>query len=286
MAYSREISRTYKACFVFLLDQSFSMTDPLGGSTEEKKDQLVLAINNWLQNMAIRATGDEGTKDWMDISVIGYRTDQQGNPIVESALVGPLAGRDLVSIVEIAENEARSEPRIETIVDPDTGEEFEMTTEVPVWVDVVAEGGTPMCHAMLKCHEVLSGWIADNPDSFPPIVIHITDGESQDGDPVPYSESVRALETSDGNVLLFNCHLSEVPAQPFMFPARPEVLPDELARVLYEMSSDLPESMAQSARAAGKTDLEDGAKGMAFNVDIVELIKFLDMGTRPATVLR
>ena len=59
------------------------------------------AINGWLQNMAIRASGDEGIKDWMDVGVFGYRTDQQANPIIQSALQGPLANRALVSITEI-----------------------------------------------------------------------------------------------------------------------------------------------------------------------------------------
>src|SRR3990172_8343896 len=75
--YSQEISRQHKACFLFLLDQSFSMEEPLGGSDYRKCDELVTAINGWLQNMAIRASGDEGIKDWMDVGVFGYRTDEE-----------------------------------------------------------------------------------------------------------------------------------------------------------------------------------------------------------------
>ena len=40
----------------------------------------------------IRASGDEGVRDWMDVGVIGYRTDQAAQPIIESALAGPLVG--------------------------------------------------------------------------------------------------------------------------------------------------------------------------------------------------
>ena len=93
MPYQREISREHKACFLFLLDQSFSMDEPLGSSAQRKCDELAKAVNGWLYNMAIRASGDEGIRDWMDVGVIGYRTDQQANPIIEPALVGPLAGR-------------------------------------------------------------------------------------------------------------------------------------------------------------------------------------------------
>ncbi len=86
--YSQEISRQNKACFLFLLDQSFSMEEPLGNSPNRKCDELAAAINGWLQNMAIRASGDEGIKDWMDIGVFGYRTDRNASPIIESALLG------------------------------------------------------------------------------------------------------------------------------------------------------------------------------------------------------
>jgi hypothetical protein len=89
--YTQEISRERKACFLFLLDQSFSMEEMLGNSDRKKCDELVTAINAWLQNMTIRASGDTGIKDWMDVAVLGYRTDPQSNTIIESALQGPLA---------------------------------------------------------------------------------------------------------------------------------------------------------------------------------------------------
>ena len=82
-------------------------------------------------------------------------------------------------------------------------------------------------------------------------MINITDGESQDGDPIPYADAVKELATSDGNVLLFNCHLSMTAADSFLFPASDEILPDELARVLFKMSSVLPETMHKIATNLG-----------------------------------
>jgi len=283
--YTQEISRQNKACFLFLLDQSFSMEEPLGGTSRRKCDELVTAINGWLQNMAIRASGDEGIKDWMDVGVFGYRTDRNATPIIESALLGPLAGRTLVSISDIGANPARIDTRTQIIPDEETGQMIEVPCEVPVWVDPVAEGGTPMCHMLYHAHQILSDWISRHPRSFPPIVVHITDGESQDGDPIPYAESVRSLKTEDGNVLLFNCHLSMTAADPFMFPASDANLPDELARVLFQMSSPLPDPFVRLATAEG-FHLLPGARGMAFNADMVCLIQFLNMGTQAAPGLR
>jgi hypothetical protein len=283
--YSQEISRQNKACFLFLLDQSFSMEEPLGNSTNRKCDELVAAINGWLQNMAIRASGDEGIKDWMDVGVFGYRTDRTATPIIESALKGPLAGRTLVSITEIGANPARIDTRTQFIPDEETGEMVEVPCEVPVWVDPVAEGGTPMCHMLYRAHEILSEWIGRHPRSFPPIVVHITDGESQDGDPIPYADAVKKLATEDGGVLLLNCHLSMTAADPFMFPAVDQGLPDELARVLFHMSSTLPDPFVRHATSEG-FHLQGGARGMAFNADMVCLIQFLNMGTQAAPGLR
>ena len=283
--YTQEISRQHKACFLFLLDQSYSMQEPLGNSPNRKCDKLITAINGWLQNMAIRASGDAGIKDWMDVGVFGYRTDVNATPIITSALQGPLAGRAIVSISEVGCYPARIDTRIQYLHDEETGEVLQMPCEMPVWVDPVAEGGTPMCHMLYYSHQILSDWISRHRQSFPPIVVHITDGESQDGDPVPYADALRSLATDDGNVLLFNCHLSMTAAEPFMFPASEEGLPDVLARVLFRMSSVLPEPFYRLATSEG-LPLQPNARGMAFNADIVCLIQFLKMGTQAATVLR
>ena len=283
--YTQEISRQNKACLLFLLDQSFSMEEPLGNSPNRKCDELVGAINGWLQNMAIRASGDEGIKDWMDIGVFGYRTDQYAQPIIESALQGALADRTLVSIAEVGANPVRIDTRTQYIPDDETGEMLPIPCEVPVWVDPKAEGGTPMCHMFYRAHEILTEWIAGHRNSFPPIVVHITDGESQDGDPTAYADAVKNLATDDGNVLLFNCHLSMTAAAPFMFPSGDGGLPDELARVLFHLSSVLPEPFYRHGVVEG-FPLQPGARGMAFNADMVCLIQFLNMGTQVAPGLR
>ena len=285
MPYTQEISRENKALFVFLLDQSFSMEEPLGHSGKRKMDELALALNGWLQNMVIRATGSEGIKNWIDIGVIGYRTDMEANPIIESPLRGALEGKMLASIVEIGENPWRMQPQTQKFYDEDTAELIETNVEIPEWVEPKAEGGTPMCTVLYEAYQMVEQWIKEHPKSFPPIVIHITDGESQEGDPIPYADPLKELATDDGNVLLFNCHLSMTPSDAFLFPHSDEILPEELSRVLFQMSSVLPDKLYQSAVAEG-FELQPGARGMAFNADMVSLIKFLDMGTRVASTLR
>ena len=278
MAYSQEISRQNKALFIFLLDQSFSMEDPLAGG-ERKIDQLTLAINAWLQNMVITCSKAEGFKDFFDICILGYGTDENSNPIIGSVLAGPLAGREIVSIEDIAKNQARMENVTSLIPDEETGEMLSMDKEMPVWIDATTHGATPICSAIVKACDIIDAWIPQHDSSFPPIVIHITDGESSEGDPIPYADALKQRCTKDGNVLFFNCCLSATAADPFLFRGNSELMPDDFARRLFQMSSLLPEKMVDRGRAMG-IDLEPNARGMAFNADMVCLIKFLITDSR------
>ena len=59
--------------------------------------------------------------------------------------------------------------------------------------------------------------------------------------------------------------------------------PDDFARFIVSDVSTLPDAMLQRAIAEG-FGVQSGARGMAFNADMVSLIKFLDMGTRVASL--
>lgn len=254
------------------------MENLFGGSSQRKCDELARCVNAWLQNVVIGCSRAEGIRDIFDVGVLGYHTDQQGNAIIESALMGALAGKALVSICEIGNNPVRTDTVVGVVYDEETGEWIEMPQQVPVWVDPKAEGGTPTCTVLHHAFEVIEGWINAHPDSFPPIVINVTDGESQDGDPIPYADALKDLATRDGNVLLFNCYLSPT-SDSFMFPASDETLPDDLARVLFEMSSILPDTMCSLAQGL-ECELQPNARGMALSADPTTLLRFLDIGTR------
>lgn len=283
MPYSQEINRQNKALFVFLLDQSLSMEEPIANSGERKIDALCSAMNAWLQNLSIACSKAEGFKDYFDISIIGYGSDEQANPIIGPAMIGALAGKEVATIAEVAESPARIDTVTAFMPDEATGEMLEMPQQMPIWIDPVLQGATPICSAIVKACEILDGWIAQHPDSFPPIVINITDGESSEGDPIPYADTLKQRETSDGNVLFFNCCVSSIAADPFLFRGNGELMPDQFSRQLFQMSSVLPDAIREKARAQGQ-ELEPNARGMAYNADMVSLIKFLDMGTRAATL--
>ena len=278
MAYTAEISRANPSCFLFLIDQSGSMDDPFGGgeSNRKKADGVADAINRLLQNLVIKCAKSEGVRDYYHVGVVGYGSK------VGPAFAGPLAGQELVPISQIADNPSRIEERTRK-VDDGAGGLVDQTVKFPIWFDSVAHGGTPMCDALTHAQSILSSWLQQHPSCFPPIAINITDGESTDGDPAAAAESVRNLSSDDGNVLLFNAHLSSHRAAPVEFPDGEAGLPDQYAQLLFRLSSALPPYIRTVAQQEGYA-VSDGARGFVFNADLVSVIRFLDIGTRPSNL--
>jgi hypothetical protein len=297
--YNAEISRGNPSCFLFLIDQSGSMQDVLDptnvkpmarptvvdgrtythtASGRTKAQGVADAINRLLQNLVIKCAKSEGVRDYYDVGVIGYGAK------VGPAFSGSLAGRDLVPVSEIANAPARIEERAKK-VDDGAGGLVDQTIKFPIWFDPSANGGTPMCQTLGMAHDILRMWISSHATSFPPVVIHITDGESTDGSPSEAMKRVSSLATSDGNVLVINLHLSGNPnAVPISFPDTPASLPDEYAKVLFEGSSVLTPFMRSIANQEHGFGLSEGARGFVLNGDLTLIIQAMDIGTRPSNL--
>jgi hypothetical protein len=256
MAYARRIDRANPGCILFLVDQSGSMGfEMVHGSATPKSVAVADQINQLLTEFVLACTGgDEGIRYYFDIGLIGY------GERVGSALEGALANRDLVSIVELADN-------------PIT------TTPTPLWLRPVGSGGTPMRGAIDLAGQLMADWANRHPDSFPPIVINISDGAANDGDPRDLAARLQSLKTLDGELLFFNVNISARPGSPLLFPSSYEQLPinDDYAAMLFEMSSRLtPDQLKEASRLHGAGA---DARGFAFNSDIVALRQFLRIGT-------
>jgi hypothetical protein len=268
--YARWVDSLNPSAIVFLIDQSESMKDAIAsGGGSSKADAVAEAINRALSNLVTRASRGEVVKPYLDIAVIGY------GATVDSAWGGNLAGREWVSLPDIADNAVRT---------AQVSREGRMATE-PFWFEPVARGMTPMCAAMGRARRMLTEWLGgqrqkrSNLDILPPIVVNITDGDSTDGSPQAIAEEIRSLETDDGHVLVFNCHITHLAATAVKYPDTPAALPDSLARSLFEMSSALPASFRKHVESPTQT-LSGMARGMVFNADLRELSDFIDMGTR------
>lgn len=276
MSYSRRIESLYPGCMLFLIDQSGSMDEELSGTEGKRKaDAVCDVINRFLKELVDRSAKGMQMKHYFDVGVIGY-----GAQGAQSAFAGDLAGRDVVPITEVKDHPIRVEDRTKK-VDDGAGGLVETKTKFGVWFEPMANGGTPMCQALQYAHQILADWVQGHPDCFPPIVVNITDGMATDGDPTGPAQEVMALSTNDGNVLVFNCHISSVDAETIQFPDTDRGLPDEFAQMLFKMSSVVPESLCLEAEKSGLPAKEQ-MRGFAFNADLVTLVNFLTIGTLAA----
>jgi hypothetical protein len=278
MPYTAEISRSNPSCFVFLLDQSASMLDPMvDGEQRRKADVVADALNRLLREFSIKCAKEGGVRDYFHVAVLGYGRR------VGSVFDGELAGKDLVPLSQVARFPARIEERMKKVPDG-AGGLVEQPTKFPVWVSPVGDGGTPMGQVLALATSVVDTFLTMHPDCFPPVVLNLTDGQSTDGDPTPAAGALRALASTDGTVLLFNLHVSDHGGQPIVFPGEHAELADDYARTLFAMSSPLPPHMRAYATTEGLR-VDDTSRGFVYNADMTTLVQFLDVGTR-ATDLR
>jgi len=131
--------------------------------------------------------------------------------------------------------------------------------------------------------KALEQWVMSHPNNFPPIVINLTDGAYTDGNPANAASELKNLHTTDGNLLLFNCHISDQAINPIQFPSDNQAaVLSGFAEELFQMSSLLPSPMLPQARAKINT-IEAGARGYAFNADLNAMVDFFEIGTRTGT---
>ncbi|QNA46475.1 vWA domain-containing protein [Lacibacter sediminis] len=279
MAYTAEISRTNPSCFLFLIDQSGSMSDNFVATQKPKSQAVADAINKLLQQLVIKCAKSEGVRDYYHIGVIGYNADG-----VKPAFTGAIAGKELVPISEIAKTPARVEERNKKI-DDGAGGLITTTIKFPIWFDAINNGGTPMKEAFQKANGIIDSWLADHPDCFPPVVINITDGESTDGSPIEEMDKLKGKASSDGSVILFNIHASARANNIISFCGSSTTLPDQYAEMLFQGASPLPEFMMTVGKQEYGLNLAEDARAFVLNADPELLITAIDIGTRPSNAL-
>ena len=285
MPYTADISRTNPVCFLFLIDQSGSMSQALSGQAGQlKMDQAADAINRILHTVALRCSQGKDIRDYFDLGVIGYHTDGSGNPIITSVLPETTPEQPFLPISKVVDVAEMTEKQVK--VSDGAGGLVEVTQRMPVWLHPHAQFGTPMRTAFETAARAIEDWVTRHPNSFPPIIINVSDGNSTDGDPEPQAQRIRELRTNDGNALIFNVHLSEVSSNPIQYPNRADDLPrgDEYSSLMFRMSSVLPASSRSQAETLG-LPVNENSRGYVFNADMTALVQFLDIGTRAASNL-
>ena len=274
MAYDASVSRTNPSCILFLIDQSISMQEPMrspSGAETRKMDGVADVVNRILHSLVVRCTGGRGeVMPYYYVGLIGYGST------VGPVFAGKHAGADLVCVSDLA-GAARVTTRV---VETPEGKE---TIRSKSWFDPSSSGTTPMCEALRYAAKILGKFAEQYPNSHPPMVVNVTDGEATDGDPTADAEQLQNIRTSDGQVLLFNVHISRSNSNSIVFPSSESVLPNPLSRMLFRMSSLIPPKMSAVGKDV-RIAISEGARGFAFNADLTCLTSLLEIGTR-GTVL-
>lgn len=272
MSYEQQISRNSPTAFLFLVDQSGSMSDKMS-SGKSKAEFVSDVLNNTIKSLILKCSKSDGVRDYFEIGVIGY-----GHNFVGNSLSPDLQDKLIQPISRIEQAPLRVEERKKRM-DDGAGGLVEVDVKFPVWFEPKANGGTPMNKALTMAAEELVAWCENHKDSYPPTVLHITDGESTDGNPEQVAELLKQINTDDGNVLVFNLHVSTLEDKSITYPSTESSLPDDYAKMLFRMSSVLPEHMIENVKEK-RYEVDNESRGFIFNAEAADIVDFFDIGTR------
>lgn len=280
-AYTAQITRNTPTAFIFLIDQSVSMQKytTLYGEEMPMAEAVARIVNHQLNELVLRCIKGSETRDYYDIAIIGYGENAY------SGWKGELEGRDLVKPSELKEHPYK---KITTKKETRTRKGVKVVEiEEVQWIEAEAtEGWTRVHHAFEKAKGLLDEWMEKHHDKdcYPPTIINITDGEFNGATKeyvLQQANELKSMFTNDGNVILFNIHISANKAVCVTCPAsKDEVSFSSLATTMYEMSSLLP--MRYSDRIAdlrGDGTPNNRYTAMSINADMSTLIQLMDIGT-------
>lgn len=263
--YSKLIGASSPGLIVILVDQSGSMQESYGISN--KAEFAALAVNRTIYEIVASCRKGEKISDRCNITVIGY--GEKVEPVV--------AG----SPSQIA-NPPHGTQTLKKQVPDGAGGLVEIEWRLGVWVLPKFGNGTPMADAFNLAAELVEAWTRDNPDNFPPIIINISDGAPDDGgtgapDTRAAAQRLARLGTSDGAALIYNCHIGTGTPE-IKMPASATSLPDANAKLLFDLSSVIPDELLPLARNAGLT-AESGSRGLIINASPEALTRLLVFGS-------
>lgn len=280
-AYTAQITRSTPTAFIFLIDQSVSMDrmTTLMGEKMTLAEAVARIVNNQINELVLRCVKTNEVRHYYDIAVIGYGHE------VYSGWNGDLEGRYFVSPQEIKDNPFKkivTREEVRTRRGTTTKE-----VEKVQWLTARCDGRwTHMRKAFRKAKALLEEWMEEHHDKdcYPPTIINITDGIFNDATAEEMQQEaneLKSLFTNDGNVILFNIHISPNNSESVTFPTNiKELTGSDYGRTLFNLSSLLPTRYnADIARLRNDDDNNVRHVAMAQNAAMSTLIQLMDIGT-------
>ena len=276
MAYDKQLSSASPGLILILIDQSGSMAESYTGG-HSKADFAAIAVNRVVHEIINSCVSGDVVRPRVEIGGIGYGSSSYaGAYVLEYGAGEPFLG----NVSKLAEH--MDTMSVKRTVSDGSGGFFEQETIMRAFVRPEAGGYTPMDEAFDLAREKIQFFVSMCPDSFPPIVINITDGAPDDMGKAQYAaEQLKSTGTSDGRTLLLNAHIAEESHGQIILPRDNRAFSrDDYANFLFDISSPLPDKLARAASAAGFNDIAAGiTRGFIFNADAETLVRFLNFGS-------
>jgi uncharacterized protein YegL len=250
--YNARVKSDQPCCIVLLLDQSGSMSEEVinnRGEAVQKAETLSHEVNKFLNGILVKCRREDLYKNYFDILIIGYgREEDEDYEGVVLAWEGKLKGKSWVNVNDLIDTYLRKDT-IEITNTRPFGPRI-IKDEYKCWIEPYAEGLTPMKKAFQFCRPYIQDWVSRNPNSFPPLIFNITDGEVSDVDEmselIHEANTLKSLSTSNGNALLFNLLISDNHEQIVEFPHEHEIglfEKTEFEKAMFEASSVIPKNL-------------------------------------------
>ncbi len=283
--YVTRVTSLNPCAIVLMLDHSESMSESMTdnrGNEHEKAKTLALNVNRFLEEIILTCQKADLIRDYFEILILSYgKLDEDEESVVTVAWEGELKTKNWVSVNELRNSSLRKE-----IIEVPNPKQFGpriLKEEQNIWIESYAEGLTPMKQAFELCNEYLSEWVMEHPNSFPPLIFNITDGEATDiadyNELISSAEKIKANCTNDGNALLFNFLLSANSEQVREFPLFSErdlFESNEYEKALFDASSTIPKNLTKLLPV--KREANEEVKALVLG-NLEKILNFLNIGT-------
>ena len=276
----RTVSSTKPWLLVVMVDGSHSMSADWGGSKRPMSGFVEQAVNQLLFDMALNYStsgeADESAlKDRIHLRLLVY----SGEGDVDDPIPLPQGSNYLCA--------SGDDGWVQNYSDLHNYSLSNSTAEIPRWLEIAPNGRTPMLMAFRTARSVVEQHISDYPNSFPPVVLNISDGEPTDcGEPIDWEllvsecDSIRSLGSEGSRPIICNVHLDPIGQDsPSLYPAEPPRV-SGVESGLWLASSKIPEHMAPLVPGVpADADRTNERRFFVFNSDLICFHEFLNFST-------
>ena len=227
VAASQELEKA--ALLVIVLDRSLS--DPFNPGPGNSFSRLQENANSLLGRIA------QKPNDVMDVAMVSYGTDVEGDIDVRCGFEGSLAGQNFVRDSDLLGGALRIDEFTKKVSDG-IGGMMERPVKQPVYLELEpAAAGSPV-KAFETVSQIVGEWCGQHPASIvPPVVIHLTRGQVKSDDIEQCAASLMAVQPVAGAVLLYHLIATEDAHSSIVFADQLDDSESEEIRGLFAHSS-------------------------------------------------